>query len=164
MKTDVKDSSVFYINIALAISITLVLIFMIRPLFISSDKNTAAPSRQSNTPIISRGQPEPVYDIDKIKRNIGGPAGDNAEYSDFEEMYKKDDKTDVGGNMVEAWRRVGQLDKARLSEGFDKQITESQETLKKDPENKHARNILYISEQLKKMSSDGFNCKLKNRK
>lgn len=164
MKTDLKDNRTLYINTALVIAIILVLIFMTRFLFVSGNKNAPASLKQNNRPVISQDPSEFVYDIDKVKRAISGPAGDNAEYSDLEEMYKNSDKTDVGGNMVEAWRRVKPEDRARLSDGFDKQIAAAQETLKKDSGNKHAKNLLYISGQLKKMSSDGFNYKLKNRK
>ena len=115
-------------------------------------------------PPVSGGASESVYDIDKVKRGISGPADGKAEYSDLEDMYKNCDKTNVGGNMVEEWRRVKPEDKAKISDGFDKQIIAAKDTLKTDPENKHAKNILYISEQLKKMSSDGFNYKLKNKK
>jgi len=120
--------------------------------------------KQGNVPPVSGGASESVYDIDKVKRGISGPADGKAEYSDLEDMYKNCDKTNVGGNMVEEWRRVKPEDKAKISDGFDKQIIAAKDTLKTDPENKHAKNILYISEQLKKMSSDGFNYKLKNKK
>ena len=89
---------------------------------------------------------------------------ESAEYSDLKEMYEKCDKTNVGGNMVEAWRRVKPIDLARLSEGFDKQIATAEEALKANPKDKHAKNMLYISEALKKMSSEGFNYNLKNKK
>jgi uncharacterized membrane protein len=165
MKARLRDSDTFYINAALAVAILLILVFIIRPFFMSSDKNAAIPLKQDNVPVVSEGASESAYDIDKVKNNISsGSAGGSAEYSDLEDMYKNCDKNNVGGNMVDAWRRVKPEDKGRLSKGFDEQIVASQETLKKDPGNKHAKNLLYISEQLKKMSTDGFNYKLKNKK
>jgi hypothetical protein len=120
--------------------------------------------KRSNAPVVFEGTSGPVYDIDKVKQGMPRAGDGNVVYSDFKEMYEKCDKTNVGGNMVEAWRRVKPEDKAKLSEGFDKQIVLSQEALKADPQDKHAKNILYISETLKKMSSDGFNYKIRNKK
>mgnify|MGYP001572899490 CR=1 FL=1 len=164
MKQDTKDTGISYINISLGISVVLLLIVMLRPIFVSSNKSVPVDLKRNNAPVVSERPSESAYDIDKVKRNISWPAGDNAEYSDLEEMYKNCDKTNVGGNMVEAWRRVKPEDKARLSEGFDKQIAVAQETLKADPKDKHAKNILYIAEAIKKMSAEGFNHNLKNKK
>lgn len=164
MTKGVKDKSIFYINVALTVSVLFILVFIARSLFISSTKDVVAGLRQDNLPVASKSVPESVYDIDKVKKSIPAPANGNAQYSDLEEMYKNCDKTDVGGNMVEAWRRVKPEDKAKLSDGFDKQITISRETLKVNPDDKHAKNILYISEALKKMSGQGFNYSLKSKK
>lgn len=163
MKTNVKDNSIIYINIALAVSVVFVLIFVMKSFFVVSNKNIPEGPVQNNTPMVSRGGSESVYDIDKVKKNVSA-AGSNIKYSDFEDMYKNCDRTDVGGNMVQAWSRVKPEDKAKLSDGFDKQIVAAEETLKTEPANKHAKNLLYISKQLKKMSVEGFNYKLKNKK
>ncbi len=164
MKISVKDNNALYLNVAMAASIALILIVMIRPFFVSSHKKMATDLKKSKAPAVAQRTFESIYDIDKVKMALPKPAADNAENADLEDMYKNNDKTNVGGNMVEAWRRVKPEDKARLSDGFDKQIAASQEALKTDPKDKHAKSILYISEALKKMSVEGFNYKFKNKK
>ena len=162
MNTNGKNSN-FYINMILAVSIAVILIVIVRPFFLSTDRGVSTGIKERAAPVVSTAVSESVYDIDKVKQSIPQSGGVNAGYSDLNEMYEKSDKTNVGGNMVEAWKRVRPEDKAKLSGGFDQQIVKAQEALKEDPEDKHARNLLYISEALKKMSSEGFNCKLKNK-
>jgi hypothetical protein len=164
MKREPKDNTILYINVALVVSIAFVLIFIIRPFFVSSGKGAIAGPKVKSAPVVSKKAARSIYDIDKVKRSLPGATPDKTVSSDLEEMYKNSDKTDVGGNMVEAWRQVKPEDKAKLSDGFDKQIIAAQETLEKDPGNKHAKNLLYITERIKEMSASGFNYKFKNKK
>lgn len=163
MKDVNKDRSVIYINVALAISIVMIIVFMVRSFSMPTSKVAIVDLKKAGAPQVSGNAPAVIYDIDKVKASLPGSAKSNKEYSDFEEMYKDCDKTNVGGNMVEAWRRVRPEDKARVSDGFNKQIATSKEKLKSDPKDKHAKNILYISEALQKMSGEGFNYNLKNK-
>lgn len=164
MRTGTKGSTNFYINAALSLALILILIAITKPFFVSQGKNAAIGIKRASVPVIFEGPGESIYDIDKVKKSIPGPKGEEIEYSDFKAMYENSDKANVGGNMVEAWSRVKPEDKTRLSEGFDKQIIASREILKENPENKHAKNILYIAEALKKMFKEGFNYKFKNKK
>lgn len=164
MKEDIKGRSIFYINIALAIALVVILIIMLKPLFLASKTGNVGGIQPKNLAAIPQQPAEPVYDIDKIKKDMGQPEQTEREFSDFKEMYANCNKANVGGNMVEAWSKVKPEDKARLSEGFDKQIASAHEALKANPEDKRAKHLLYISETLKKMAADGFNYKFKNKK
>jgi len=164
MKEDIKGRSIFYLNIALAVALLVILIIILKPLFfVSKESNVGEVQPKNLFAVPAKPAESAVYDIDKIKKAAGWPKEAEREFSDFKEMYENSNKWDAGGNMVEAWSRVKPEDKARLTEGFDREIASAQETLKVNPENKHAKNLLYISETLKKMAADGFNYKFKNK-
>lgn len=156
-----KENSVFYINLILAIILLLIVSLFVKSWFAKKIKvEETAPAKASMQR--PQGAQPTVYDIDKIKHD--GQKGPEKMPSDFAEMYANSKKSDVGDNMVEAWRKVSPEEKAKLSAGLDAEIKKSQEILKSEPENKHARNIMRISQILKNMTNEDFNYKFKGKK
>lgn len=103
-----------------------------------------------------------AYDMSKIKRQP--TSMDENKPADLKEMYNGCQKSDVGDNMVEGWAKMAPEQKAKLKSVFDDQIKKSEEALRINKEDKHAKNILYMSQALKKMADYEFNYKLKNKK
>jgi len=153
-----------YINLVLVIALVFVLAAMLKPFFIGSKKTESVSVKPKKLPMVDTRSVRQVYDIDKVKKSVSQTVQPDKKFSDLKEMYKNCNKRNVGGNMVESWARVKPEDKSKVSEGFDKQIVIAQKALKENPSDKHAKNMLRISEMLKKMSADGFNYKFKDKK
>ena len=89
------------------------------------------------------------------------PAAPEGPPKSLKEMYQTLPKEDVGDNMFETWSAVSPENKAKFVETLDKQITESKELLKSNPEDEKAKSLLFISEALKRMAADNFDHAIK---
>ena len=100
-------------------------------------------------------EPAPaIHDINAMKQPIA------QESADLKGVYANFPKSDVGGNMVEGWAKVKPEDKAKFVEELDKRISESNERLATNPDDKNAQHSLFISETLKNLAKNDFNYKL----
>ncbi len=152
---------IFYINIALFIALAVIIVMILKPVFFVF-KQPPIKEFKARSSALSTGQPSITrYDISKVKRLPPPAIPQDNEPSDLKEMYEYFPKSDVGDNMVEGWSRTKPEAKAKLAGVLDKEIINAQKSLKTNPEDKHAKNILLISQTLKKMAADGFNCKIK---
>ncbi len=80
----------------------------------------------------------------------------------LQEVYGNFSKADVGDNAMTEWAKVSAADKAKLVELMDKSIEKSKAMLTEDPDNKKARNILRVSEKMKKLIATDFNYKFES--
>lgn len=150
---------IFYINIALFIALAVIIVMIFKPVFFVS-KHPSIKEPKARSSALSPERPSvATYDISKVRREESKVL--QKESSDLKEMYEYFPKSDVGDNMVEGWSKTNPEAKAKLAGVLDKQIISAQESLKTNPEDKHAKNLLMISQTLKKMAADGFNCKIK---
>jgi gas vesicle protein len=76
------------------------------------------------------------------------------------QVYAQYPKEDVGKNMVASWAMVSQKEKEKVFEQLDKQIEQSMEAIKVNPEDSQARQILFIAETLKSMCKNNFDFNL----
>jgi len=155
-RSDNKGISLLYVNIALSIALIVIILLIIRTLIIvPAGKTTAVVAREK--PVPSSSMPT-TYDIDKVKQEEGYSGKAPA---DLKEMYENFPKSDVGNNAPEAWKRVSIADKEKIEQGLNIEIEKAKDTLKTNPEDKHARNILLMAESLKKITQEDFNYKIK---
>lgn len=109
---------------------------------------------------LPRGVSEPAesYSIDKAKLAAGQTALPVVA-SDLREVYAKYPKSDVGSNMIENWSKIKPEDKTKIREAMDKDIAESKERLRQNPEDKRAKRLLKISGMMKMLAAKDFNIK-----
>jgi len=150
-----KDKSLVYINIALFIAL-IFLVFAIKQSIFCPVKG-AEPAFKAAMPqaVQKEASPEPGYDISKIKSS-GLSAGEQPKSLD--DVYANFSKEDVGENVPLEWTKINPADKVKFTQGLDKEIAASKEILKSDPDNKKAKNLLAISEMMKKLAATGFTC------
>lgn len=98
--------------------------------------------------------PEETSALGPVDTSAGTPASLN-------DVYARYPMQDAGDNMTAAWSLVNPEDKKRLIQAVDKNISETREVLKADPENKKLRKKLLISETMKKLISTDFNYKFR---
>lgn len=150
----IKEKSLLYINIALFIALIFLVIAVKQSFFCSFKK--AAPGtavQQVSAQAVTKAAIEPGYDISKIKSS-GAPSREQPK--NLNEIYANFPKEDVGESVPDAWTKVSAADKLKFTQGLDKQIAASRELLKSDPSNKKAKNLLAISEAMKKLAASGF--------
>jgi hypothetical protein len=164
MKDSVRPEKIFYINIALAAALAVILIIMLRPVFFVPKMDKGSQDKPARVLVGPEKVSETAYDINKVKAVSAADVNAGREFSDFKDMYENAPPHTAGGNMVRSWSGVKPKEKERLLEGFDKEIVTAQEKLKEDPADKHAKNMLYISQTLKEMARSGFNYKFKDKK
>lgn len=80
--------------------------------------------------------------------------------SSLSQMYSQYSKEDAGGNMVAAWAKVPPEEKERVIEQLDQEISRSEEALKVNPQDKKAKQTLFISSTLRKLCKVNFDYSL----
>ncbi len=155
-KLNNKGMNLLYINIVLAMVLIAIIFFIIKPLVMTpAGKVATAVIREKS----SAGQVAPTtYDIDKVKQQEGYAGKEPAT---LKEMYENFPKSDVGGDAPQAWKRVSIADKEKIAQGLDNEIEKAKDILKTNPEDKNAKNMLFIAESLKKITQEDFNYRIK---
>ncbi|MFH1190554.1 MAG: hypothetical protein V1682_07720 [Candidatus Omnitrophota bacterium] len=145
------------IDIVLAVCFVLIAISVIR----GCSRNVSKPSEGILSPQVAKESDKKIepasYSLDKA-RAASSPAAPG-QASDLEEAYELYPKSGAGGNIVKEWARIKPEDKARIQENLDNDIKVSEEALRADPNDKKAKNRLFISRTLKELTSKSFNIK-----
>lgn len=76
--------------------------------------------------------------------------------SDFEKMFVEHSVEDVGGNIVDAWRKVPIEDVEAISGDLESRIRDLETEVRRNPENKKAKHKLKASKYMKMMIESGF--------
>ena len=82
---------------------------------------------------------------------------------DLVSVFERYPKEDVGDDMHKAWARFLPEDKAKLTNGIDKKITECQDALSIDQNDRRAKSALKVSRMLKKLIDNEFNIEFKTK-
>lgn len=107
---------------------------------------------------VEASKPVEPYSLDKDKMAAGQTVVPSA-VGDLKEVYEKYPKSDVGANIIESWAKIKPEDKAKIQKAMDRDIEESKEILRQNPEDKKAKHLLKIAEMMKMLASKNFNIK-----
>ena len=150
-----KNKNLFRVNLILFIGLILVIALVQRGMRATSAVKERGPFDSSKPPAAVRQTLE-AKDAAAVRPVV--PEGPS---KSLKEMYQTFQKEDVGDNMIEGWAGVSPENKAKFTETLDKQISESRESLKSNPEDERAKSLLFISETLKQMAADNFDHAIK---
>lgn len=148
------------------INVILIIIIIAAAIFFVSKQSPFVRNvkiRVISAPILPKTPPaeQQLYDINKIK-----PARQEEpkkEAVDLESAYKNYPKETAGSNMIEKWKKVDPETKVKLMNGFTDTIEKAREDLKINPNDENAKSRLVISEMLKTLALNNFNCKFKEK-
>lgn len=150
-----------YLYIAAAVIAVLAAIMLSKMLYSRASSQYKYASTTARTVPVSPEEPM-AASIEKVKDRIGKEtvkiSGEKP--ASLAKMYSQYPKEDAGANMVASWAKVQPAEKAKVYEQLDQQIAQSQEALKTNPEDKKAKQILFISTTLKKMCKANFDYNL----
>ncbi len=152
-----KDKKSGIITLVIIIVVVAALIIALKPPNLGIRKveivKISSPILPAKTAVEETG-----YDIDKIKR---GPEKVSVEkIADIQAVYQNYPEKDVGDNPVIGWAKANPQDKAKLTEGVDKEIVKLKESLIVNPNDENTKSKLAISESLRKLIANNFNYKM----
>lgn len=155
-----REKNLVYINVALLIILIVIAVsFMglVRP-----SRNAAGERETPAPPEVSVKQERAVYQIEETKLTARRMSGEQPQ--DMEAVFKNFPEEDVGPDIVTAWAGVNPEDKAKFIEGLDRKIKSCRKALKSDPDDKKARNVLAMSETIRKLVAKEFRYKSADRR
>ena len=155
-----EEKKLTYINFTMFIILIVVVFIIFRPIgFVPKKVEIKTAAVKPIVPQNAQSAEPAIYDIDKIKTKDQKTV--NVDAKDLAEVYANYPEEDVGSNIMKNWADADPKDKKDFMDGLDKQIDTHKETVKLEPENKKARNLLKMSETLKKLAQNNFNYKVK---
>ena len=149
-----KEKRLIYINLILVVILIGIISFSIKAVYFVPGKSAAKIIPAKSVKAIL-APVKPIYEISSIKPDETKAL--KTKPKDLSEVYGNFPESDVGDNMVEAWKKVSPKDKAEFVEGLDKKIATAKAVLANNPNDKKAKNILAMTESLKKMIANNFN-------
>ena len=152
--TQMNDKKSSIITSIIVIAVVAALIIMLKPFHPGIGKVKIVKILNPILPVKTAVE-EAGYDIDKIKRGSGKVSVEKI--ADMQAVYRNYPETDVGDNTVIGWAKTSPQDKAKFTEGLDKEIVKIKESLIVSPNDKNAKSKLAISESLKKLIANNFN-------
>ncbi len=157
-----KGKNLLYINLVLFISLVIVTFIGTRFFVPTSEEallKKAGPEAVKPIPI-ARALQSSYEGILKVRseEEKGYP---KTPPKDLKDVYNNYSEKDAGENIVEAWAKTNPQDKAKFMEGLDKEIKASREILSANPEDRKAKSLLVMSENLKALALTDFNYKMK---
>jgi len=152
-----KDKKSGIITLIIIIAVVAALIIALKPPNLGIRKveivKISSPIFPARTAVEEAG-----YDIDKIKR--AGEKVSVEKITDIQAVYRNYPEKDVGDNPVIGWAKVSLRDKAKFTEGVDKEIVKLKESLIVNPNDENAKSKLAISESLRKLIANNFDYKM----
>ena len=149
-----KEKNLLVINVILLIVLTAIIVFLYRVWRLTPPATGKKAVSALPAPVRPHMDEIPAYAPE------GGEAAmPQAEIlpKNVEDIYANFPAEDVGVNIMKSWSEVRPEDKVKLTEGLDKRIASCRDELAIDPDNRKARQMLAISESLKKLVSNDFN-------
>jgi len=153
----------FYIGIAVLVTMVfaVIIFFGVRSSLIQSQPPVVQEKiEESGEPVVAEQITTPSIEEIRGRPQTGEKKAHEKPPATLSEVYTQYPQEDTGGNMVEAWARVKPEEKEQVLEQLDQQIARAHEALKANPVDKKAKQILFISENLKKMCKANFNMSL----
>lgn len=118
----------------------------------------SAPIKNSKPQVHLRREAKTRPTTYEIQKNEATKSSDVAKSPrSMREVFESFPREDVGDDMTEIWAKTNTTDKAKFMEAIDREIADSKELLKADPDNRREKGKLFISDALKKAASADFN-------